>query len=105
VERIRERIEEFVRRYWREILAVPLLIGAIVVVGWLLLVPWVIIPPIASESTLVRNGVAAIVVCGGQSDFETEYEAIDYAPRPNTGAWQPERKGECTVWFHLQSGE
>ena len=87
------------------LLAVVLLIGAIVVVGWYVLGPWVIIPPFAAESPLVRNGVAAVVVCGGQSDFETQYEALDYAPRPNTGVWQAERKGECTVWFHLQSGE
>jgi hypothetical protein len=87
------------------LLAVPLLIGAIVVVGWSLFGPWLIILPFASESTLVRNGVAAIMVCGRQSDVETEYEALDYAPRPNTGVWHRARKGECTVWFHLQSGE
>ena len=78
---------------------------ALAVAGWFLLGPWIILRPPASEGTLVRNGVAAVVVCGGDSDFETQYEALDYVPRPKTGVWQAERKGECTVWFHLQSGE
>jgi len=86
------------------LLAVLLLIGAIVVVGWFLLGPWLIIPPFAAESRVVRNGVAAIVVCGKQSDFEKEYEAMDYVPEPQTGTWWAQRRGDCTVWFHLQPG-
>jgi len=60
------------RRLW--LVAVPLLVGAIVVVVWFLLVPWVIIPPTFSEGTLMRNGVAAFVVCGK-------------ATRPNENIW------------------
>jgi hypothetical protein len=26
--------------------------------------------------------------------------ATAYAPEPRTGAWWPEKKGECTVWYH-----
>jgi len=78
---------------------------ALAVAVWLLLGPHLIFSPLEAESPLVRNGVAAVMVCGGQSNFETGYEAMDYVPRPKSGTWQVERKGECTVWFHLQSGE
>jgi len=92
------------RRLW--LVAVPLLVGAIVVVVWFLLVPWVIIPPIASESTLVRNGVAAIVVCGEMRERVNLYGPPEkYVPRVNTGLWLTDRKGDCTVWFHTQPGE
>ena len=81
------------------------IVVALAVAGWFLLGSWMILRPPASEGPLVRNGVAAVVVCGGDSDFETQYEALDYVPRPSTGVWDVEYKGDCTVWFHFQSGE
>ena len=81
--------------------------GAFLVgVAVLLLGPWWIpstsehvppIPRLSSEGPVVRNGVAAIVVCGKKRGLE----AVDVAPEPRTGTWGSEKKGECTVWYHV----
>ena len=104
-------IEGFLRgRYGYEghralrVLAVPVLLGAILVAGWLLLGP-LTIPPFSTAGPVVRNGVAADMICGekrgtvghGLKGLEA---ATAYAPEPRTGAWWPEKKGECTVWYH-----
>jgi hypothetical protein len=128
----RERIEEFIRRYWREgnrvlrvvavavavllalllalrglrvlrVVAVTAAIGAILVVaGWLLLGP-LTIPRFSTEGPVVRNGVAVIVACGKKQGFRG-MEAMDYAHEPRTGGWWPERRGDCTVWYHRPPG-
>jgi hypothetical protein len=124
----RERIEEFIRRYWREgnqvlrvlavavavllalLLALRLLIrglrvvpvaigGILVVAGWLLLGP-LTIPRFSTEGPVVRNGVAVIVACGKKQGFW----AVDYAHEPRTGWWSSERRGDCTVWHHRPPG-
>jgi hypothetical protein len=88
-------------------LAAPALIGAILVAGWLLiaslkasgLIPSV--PRFTSEGPVVRNGVAAVVVCGKKRGFEEGLiAATKYAPEPRTGGWWPAREGECTTWYH-----
>ena len=90
-------------------LAVPGLIGAILIAGWLLvgslkassLIPP--IPTITAEGAVVRNGVAAVVVCGKKSGSMNEKGMMavsDHAPEPRTGAWWPEQQGNCTVWYH-----
>jgi hypothetical protein len=124
VERLRERIEDFLRRYGYEenrvlrvlavvlaillalrvlrvlrVVAVPAAIGAILVVaGWLLLGS-LTIPRFSTEGPVVRNGVAVIVACGKKQGFRG-MEAMDYAHEPRTGGWWPERRGDCTVWYH-----
>jgi hypothetical protein len=119
------RIEDLLRRYGYEenrvfrvlavavaillilrvlrVLALPLAIGAILVVGgWLLLgppTPSELIPPIprlSSNGPVLRNGVVAIVACGEKRGFE----AVGSAPEPRTGTWAVERKGECNVYYH-----
>jgi hypothetical protein len=118
-----ERIEDFIRRYWREVLAVagavlllgllglrvlrglrllaaPVLIGAILVVGWLLLGPLLTIPRFTAEGPVVRNGVAAIVACGKKQGIEGMGAAMKYAPEPRTGGWWNVHRGDCTVWYH-----
>jgi hypothetical protein len=124
VERLRERIEDFLRRYGYEenrvlrvlavvlaillalrvlrvlrVGAVPAAIWAILVVaGWLLLGS-LTIPRFSTEGPVVRNGVAVIVACGKKQGFRG-MEAMDYAHEPRTGTWSPERRGDCTVWYH-----
>jgi hypothetical protein len=46
------------------VLAVPVLIWAILLAGWLLIGPLLTIPRFSTEGPVVRNGVAAIVACG-----------------------------------------
>ena len=121
----RERIEDFVRYFLRRygyeenrvlrvlavvlaillalrvlrVVAVPAAIGAILVVaGWLLLGS-LTIPRFSTEGPVVRNGVAVIVACGKKQGFRG-MEAMDYAHEPRTGTWSPERRGDCTVWYH-----
>ncbi len=107
MEPIRRGIEHFLRgRYGYEgyrafrVLAVPVLIGAILVAGWLLIGPQLTIPRFTAEGPVVRNGVAVIVACGKKSSVERMGAAMRYAPEPRTGGWWPVRKGECTVWYH-----
>jgi hypothetical protein len=86
--------------------AVGVAIGAILVgVAVLFLGPWWIpatrelvppIPRLSSEGPVVRNGVAAVVACGKKRGLQ----AVDVAPEPRTGGWWPEKKGECTIWYH-----
>jgi hypothetical protein len=126
VEPYRERIEDFMRRYWREghrvlrwlavavavllaillalqalralrVLAVAVLIVAILVLGRLLVGSLILpMPRLSSEGPVVRNGVAAVVACGEKRGLQ----AVDVAPEPRTGGWWPVRRGECTVWYH-----
>ena len=54
-------------------------------------------------------GVAAVVVCGDKRGTVARgmkglVAATDYAPEPRTGGWWPERKGECTIWYHRPPG-
>jgi len=83
------------------VLAVPVLIGAILVVAWSLLGPLLTIPRFSSEGPVVRNGVAVVVACGKKRGIEKGLmAAAKYAPEPRTGGWWPERRGNCTVWYH-----
>jgi hypothetical protein len=107
VEPIRRGIEHFLRgRYGYEgyrafrVLAVPVLIGAILVAGWLLIGPLLVIPRISSTGPVVRNGVAAVMVCGEKRGMVGMDAAMNYVPEPRTGTWAPVRKGDCTVWYH-----
>jgi hypothetical protein len=112
VEPIRWGIEHFLRgRYGYEegygafrVLAVSVLIGAILVVGWLVFGPLLTIPRFTTEGPVVRNGVAVIVACGKKSGFERMGAAMKYASEPRTGGWWPVRRGECTVWYHRPPG-
>jgi hypothetical protein len=113
VEPIRRAIEGFLRgRYGYEgyrafwVLATPVLIGAILVVGWLLVGPLLTIPRISFTGPVVRNGVAAVVVCGEKQRGVAKglMAAGKYAPEPRTGTWAPERQGNCTVWYHQPPG-
>ena len=81
------------------VVAVPAVIGAILVAGWLLVGPLLTIPRFSSGGPVVRNGVAVIVACGKKQGFRG-MEAMDYAHEPRTGTWSPERRGDCTVWYH-----
>lgn len=81
-------------------LAVPVLIGAILVVGWLLLGPLLTIPRFTTEGPVVRNGVAVIVSCGKKQGIERMGAAMKYAPEPRTGGWWNVQRGNCTVWYH-----
>ncbi len=87
--------------------AVGVAIGAILVVGVAKLYfgPWWVpasselIPPVPRLSEggpVVRNGVVAVVACGEKRGFQV----VDAAPEPRTGTWWPERRGDCTVWYH-----
>jgi hypothetical protein len=112
VEPIRRGIEGFLRgRYGYEgyrafrMLAVPVLIGAILVSGWLLLGPLLTIPRFTTEGPVVRNGAAVIVACGEKQGRIAGMEAaMKYAPEPGTGGWWPVQRGECTVWYHRPPG-
>jgi hypothetical protein len=127
VEPYRERIEDFLRRYWYEgnralwvvvlvvlvalllvrrirvvrALKVTALIGGIVVVGWLLASSLQLpMPLLSSHGPVVRNGVAAIVVCGNKRDGMW-MSATDIAPEPGTGSWSVEERGKCDIYYHL----
>jgi hypothetical protein len=127
----RERIEEFIRRYWREgnqvlrvlavavavllalllalrllirvlrVVAVPVAIGGILVVAGWLLLGPLTIPRFSTEGPVVRNGVAVIVACGKKQGF---LPSTDYAHEGRTGSWWLERRGDCTVWYHRPPG-
>ena len=141
MEPYRERIEDLMWHYWYErsrvfrilavalaillaylltirvlrrlrVVAVPVLIGAILIVGWLLLPSLKtsgLIAPIPRFSTesgpVVSNGVAAVLVCGKKQGFERGMEAaMHYVPEPRTGSWSDKRHGDCTVWYHHPPG-
>jgi hypothetical protein len=81
------------------VLAAPVLIGAILVAGWLLvssLKTSVLIPPVPRFSpdgpAVVKNGVAVVVACGKKREFG----AVESAPEPRTGTWGVERRGSAT---------
>lgn len=86
------------------VLALPVLVGAILLAGWLLLGPLLTIPRFTTEGPVVRNGVAVIVACGKKSGFLRMGAAMKYAPEPGTGGWWLEKKGECSVWYHHPPG-
>jgi hypothetical protein len=121
VESIREWVEGFLRgRYGLRLrpLAKPALIGAILVAGWFLVGPLLTIPRFSTEGPVVRNGVAAVMVCGekrgiagsglaglpGGEGLKGLGAAMKYVPEPRTGTWAPERQGNCTVWYHRPPG-
>ncbi len=111
MERVRQMIEGFLRgRYGYEghrafrVLAVPVLIGAVLVAGWLLVGPLLTIPRFTTEGPVVRNGVAVIVACGKKRGHWQMGAAMNYAPEPRTGGWWPDRRGDCTVWYHRPPG-
>jgi hypothetical protein len=104
VEPIRRAIEGFLRgRYGYEgyrafrVLAAPVLIGAFLVVGWILVGPLLTIPRFTTEGPVVRNGVAVIVACGKKRSF---MEALKNVPEPRTGTWGTENRGRCNVYYH-----
>ena len=111
MEAIRAWVEGFLRRRygleWR-MLAAPVLIGAILVAGWLLVGPLLTIPRFTTEGAVVRNGVAVIVICGNNGTMMQQskalYEAREYVPEPRTGGWRPVKKGSCTTWYHRPPG-
>jgi hypothetical protein len=129
----REKLENFLRRYWHEgnrallvlaailaalllirrlrvyrALTVTALIGGIVVAGWLLVSPLLApMPLLSSHGPVVRNGVAAVMVCGEKvgrpyspGGLEGMDAAMKYVPEPRTGTWWPVREDECTTWYH-----
>ncbi len=77
---------------------VPVVIIGIVVIGIILLFPPT---PLLNNSTgpVVKNGVAAIVVCGNKRDG-MRWSATDIAPEPQTGAWSLESRGGCDYYYH-----
>ena len=107
---IRGWIEGFLRgRYGYEgyralwVLAVPVLIGATLLVAWSLFGSLPTIPRFTTEGPVVRNGVAAVVVCGKKSGAMNEKGMMavsEHAPEPRTGGWWPARRRDCTVWYH-----
>ena len=125
METIRVWVEGFLRgRYslaqlWPRavrVLAAGVLIGAILVVGWLLIGPLLTIPRFSTATgPVVRNGVAAVMVCGkkygsnskGGVDaalFKGMDAAMKYVPEPRTGTWDSVRQGECVIWYHHPPG-
>ena len=134
VEPIREKIEDFIRRYGGDrvlrvlvvavavllallalrrlrMLAAPVLVGAILVVSaWLLVGSSLTIPRFSTDGPVVRNGVAAVMVCGEKRGtaphgLEGLDAAMKYVPEPRTGSWGPPvRKGDCDIWYHRPPG-
>ena len=102
METIRGWIEGFLRgRYdGGRVLRVLVLVGAILVAGWLLLGP-LTIPRFSTEGPVVRNGVAVVMTCGEKRGIEKGLmAAAKYAPKSSTGTWTHVKKGECRVWYH-----
>jgi hypothetical protein len=120
--RPKEKIEDFLRRYWYEgnralwvvvlvvlvalllvrrirvlRVLVPAAIGGIVVIVVILLSPPR--PLLNSTGPVVKNGVAAIVVCGNKRDGML-MSATDLAPEPQTGSWSVESRGSCEYYYH-----
>jgi hypothetical protein len=93
------------RAFW--VLAVPVLIGAIVLAGWILIGSLLTIPRFSPEGPVVRNGVAAVVVCRKKSGAMNEKGLMavsDHALEPRTGGWWPDKRGNCTIWYHRPPG-
>jgi hypothetical protein len=53
----------------------------------------------SDEGPVVKNGVAAIVVCGNKRD-EMRWSATDIAPEPQTGGWSVEERNGCDYYYH-----
>jgi hypothetical protein len=90
VQPIREWVEGFLRGRDGVRLAplvVPVLIGAILVVGWVLLGPLLTIPRFTTEGPVVRNGATVIVACGKKQGMAGMGAAMKYADEPGTGGW------------------
>ncbi len=107
METIREWVEGFLRgRYGLRLapLAVPALVGGVLVAGWILVGPLLTIPRFTTEGPVVRNGVAVIVACGKKQGMAGMDATMDHVPEPRTGGWWPEKQGECTVWYHQPPG-
>ena len=109
METIRAWVEGFLRGRYSlaelgnqafRVLAKPVLVGAILVAGYLLLGPLLTIPRFTTEGHTVRNGVSVVVACGKKQGIWGMGAAMKYVPEPGTGGWWPERRGDCTVWYH-----
>src|ERR671921_2618983 len=74
-------------------LAVPVLIGALLLVGWLLFGSLLTIPRFSTEGPVVRNGVAVVVACGKKRGIKGMEAAMAHVPEPGTGGWWPVKKG------------
>jgi len=80
---------------------VPAVIGGIVVLGWFLYNPIASTPLLNShEGPVVKNGVAAIVVCGNKRDGMLGSAIEDLAPEPRTGTWSLESRDGCDYYYH-----
>jgi hypothetical protein len=107
VERVREWVEGFLRgRHGLRLrpLAVPVLVGTILVVGWVLLGPLLTIPRFTTEGPVVRNGATVIVACGKKQGIKGMGAAMKYADEPGRGGWWPKKQGDCTIWYHRPPG-
>ena len=100
-------------------LAGPVLIGAILLAGYVFLGPLLTIPRFTTEGPVVRNGVAVIVACGKKSgpgeggdllmsrqNLRGMEAAMEYVPESGTGWWRPVRSeaSDCTTWYHSPPG-
>jgi hypothetical protein len=94
-----ELIKELGQRAFRG-LAGPVLIGVILLAGYLLLGPLLTIPRFTTEGPVVRNGVAVVVACGKKQGIWGLGAAMRYPDEPATGGWWPQKQGDCTVWYH-----
>jgi hypothetical protein len=76
-------------------LAMVVVIGAILVVAWLVLVNGSLtLPRFSTTGPVVRNSVAVIVACGNMSgEIAGMTKAGEYAPEPRTGTWASTGKG------------
>lgn len=127
MEPLRERIEDFMRRYGYEgnrvlrvlavavaillalralrvlwVLALPGFIGAMLVVGgWLLLssptTSGANPPTLRTSAGPLVENGVAAIVACGE---KRGFEVVSAAPEPLTGTWSREKRGECTVWYH-----
>ena len=90
------------RASYRRLMGAGLVVG-LVVVGWLLSNPPLLSPtPLLDNSSgpVVKNGVAAIVVCGNKRDGMLGSAIEDIAPEPRTGGWSLESRGGCDYHYH-----
>jgi len=79
------------------VLALPVLLGVTLVVGWLLVDSSLTISRFTTAGPVVKNGVAVIVACGKKQGMWGIDEALRYADEPRTGPWDPVQQGECTA--------